>query len=306
MQDNRTILVVDDSADIHRVLRARLVKEQWETDSATSGAECLEKASANPPALILLDIDMPVMDGFETLRALKASPRTAATPVIVLSGSMEVADKVTGLDLGAVDYVGKPFDFYELVARVRAALRTQRLMEMLATRAQIDGLTGLWNRACFDARLAERLVEAERHERPLSLALGDIDKFKSINDSYGHPAGDTVLQGFAELMQRELRSIDAAFRFGGEEFAVIMPETDAAEARAALDRVRSRLSEARWPRHPERKVTVSFGVATRDGVASWDPSAWVEAADKALYRSKSGGRDRVTIAGERVAAAAAA
>lgn len=293
VETNPTILVVDDSVDIHRILRARLSKESLDIVSATGGAEGLELSRNIGPSLILLDLDMPGMDGFEVLRLLKDETQTSDIPVIVLSGSHDSQDKVMGLDLGAVDYVCKPFDFYELIARVRCALRTQRLLEMLAKRAQIDGLTGLWNRAHFDLRFAEYLSGAQRYQQPLTLAMCDVDKFKSINDNHGHPAGDAVLQGVAEQFVRELRKSDVAFRFGGEEFAIILPKTTVRDASVVIDRLRLALAARHWPRHPERRITASFGLTQRGVDGSWDPAAWIEAADRALYAAKEGGRNRI-------------
>lgn len=291
------VLTVDDSADIQALLRVRMAQEGLETRIAMNGQAGIDMAKKEWPSLILLDIDMPGMDGFEVLRALKAGDETAQIPVIVVSGASSASDKVMGLDLGAVDYVSKPFDNYELMARVRAALRTQRLMEMLARRAQIDGLTGLWNRAHFEKRAVETLSAAARSREPATLALCDLDKFKSINDTFGHPAGDAVLQVFADLLQRTVRASDAVFRFGGEEFAVLMARTSVQDAAAVLDRVRVALSELHWPRHPERKVTGSFGLSESEP-GSMDVRGLVARADKALYAAKEGGRNRVMIAGD--------
>ncbi|MGD9692521.1 MAG: diguanylate cyclase [Phycisphaerales bacterium] len=290
------VLTVDDSKDIQALLRLRLGQEGLEARTALDGPTGIELAKKERPALILLDIDMPGMDGFETLRALKGSDETSSIPVIVLSGEASASDKVMGLDLGAVDYVSKPFDNYELMARVRAALRTQRLMEMLARRAQIDGLTGLFNRAHFEKRVVEVLSQGARLAEQTALAICDVDKFKSINDTFGHPAGDAVLQGFAELMQQSVRSMDSVFRFGGEEFVVLMPKTPPEEAATVMERIRVALSECHWPRHPERVVTASFGIAIAE-IGVLDARAVLASADKALYAAKEGGRNRVVVAG---------
>lgn len=289
------VLVIDDSLDVHRLLRARLRTEGIEIVSTMSGAEGIEAARAESPALILLDLDMPDMDGFEVLRVLKSSEATLAVPVIVLSGLDSPEDKVTAFDLGAVDYVTKPFDLMELRVRVRSALNVHRLLQMLAERAHVDGLTGLWNRAHFDQRWAEEVSAARRHNRPLSLAMLDIDHFKAINDTFGHPAGDAMLRGFADMLLAECRQSDVACRFGGEEFALIMPETPPTDAALVCERVLKTLRELCWPRHPERFVTASAGVAGSVASISVSPQKWLEAADAALYKSKRAGRDRVTM-----------
>ena len=288
------ILVVDDSEDILRLLEARLTAEGCRVRTALNGQEGLEAALAEPPALILLDLRMPVMDGFETLRELKEHQSLMHTPVIVLSSSEDTSDKVTGLELGAVDYICKPFDAPELHARVRSALRVHKLLRLLAQRAQIDGLTGLWNRAYFDDRLHRELAAARRAGEPLSLAICDFDHFKFINDTYGHPAGDAVLEGFARILTSELRSSDVACRFGGEEFAMIFRETPAEEAARILERVRQRLERETWSAHPERRVTASFGLACYR-VGAVEPEELLLAADRAMYTAKQTGRNRVFV-----------
>ncbi len=286
------VLVIDDSPDVHRLLRARLRHEDLQFESASSGAEGLARAKACCPAVVLLDLDMPDMDGFEVLRKLKDGDLTVDTPVIVLSGLQTAHDKVTAFDLGAIDYITKPFNLTELRVRVRSALRLYQLMQMLAQRAQIDGLTGLWNRAYFDRRWSDEVASSTRHRRALSLALIDLDHFKSVNDTYGHPAGDAVLQGFARLLRRECRQEDVACRYGGEEFALIMPETAPAEAQQVCARVLAGLGAMEWQRHPERPVTASMGLAGCAPGGAIQSGPWVEIADRNLYAAKQGGRNR--------------
>jgi len=286
------ILIIDDAEDAHVLLRKKLGDEGYATISAYDGREGLAEARASEPALIILDLDMPTMDGFEVLRELKDDETLMHTPVIVLSGSSNSQDMITGLELGAVDFVSKPFDFAELRARVRSAIRIHKLMGMLAQRAQIDGLTGLWNRAYFDRQLATEISDCRRSGRPLTLAFCDLDRFKSINDSYGHPAGDAVLEGFGRILQSELRQHDLACRYGGEEFAIILRGTTAEEAESVLERVRVRLERQAWPLHPERAVTASFGLASWLGEGE-SAEGLVTRADAALYQAKSRGRNRV-------------
>ena len=286
-------LLIDDSPDVQRLLKMRLRTEGITVIGASTGAKGIEMALAEKPSVILLDIDMPGMDGFEVLRTLKNTDSTLNIPVIMLSGLHSAQDKVTAFDLGAVDFITKPFDVTELRVRVRSALRISQLLRMLAQRAQIDGLTGLYNRAHFDKRWVEEVASAERHKKPLSLAMFDLDKFKSINDFYGHPAGDAAIQGLAKLLQRESRQEDISCRYGGEEFVLVMPETTPDAAKALCERIRIALGKITWPRHPERKVTVSIGIAGSDGSCIIDAAKWVEAADSNLYAAKTNGRNRV-------------
>lgn len=290
------VLVIDDSPDVHRLLTARLRTENLTILCANSGMEGVKMALANPPDIVLLDIEMPEMDGFEVLRTLKDNASTVDVPVIVLSGHSTMQDKVTAFDLGAVDYVIKPFEPTELRVRVRAALRLARLVHMLAQRAQVDGLTGLWNRAFFDARCAECVSSNDRHSRALSLALLDADHFKSVNDTFGHPAGDLVLQGISDMLRKQCRTTDIPCRYGGEEFAILMPETSPEDARILCERVRQGIERIVWARHPERVVTVSIGLIGSATRCPLPAGKWVESADKALYAAKSQGRNRTVVA----------
>lgn len=289
------VLVIDDSADVHRLLKARLRHEELQLATATDGHEGVRAVRELKPAVVLLDLDMPGMDGFEVLRVLMDDPATVHIPVIVLSGLSSAQDKVTAFDLGASDYITKPFNLTELRVRVRSALRMHRLVQMLAQRAHIDGLTGLWNRTHFDRRLEDEVAGCVRHGRPLSVAFIDIDHFKAVNDAYGHPSGDAVLQGLARILQRESRQGDAACRYGGEEFVLILPDTAPADAAAHCERIRTNLEKTVWPRHPERPVTASFGIAGSVRPGPVPAEEWIEAADRSLYEAKSGGRNRVAV-----------
>tara|TARA_E500000318_G_scaffold14854_2_gene14691 strand:+ start:86572 stop:87534 length:963 start_codon:yes stop_codon:yes gene_type:complete len=293
------VLLVDDSQFVHRLLEARLRSESIVLSSAEDGKAGLEIAQRDEPSLILLDLDMPVMDGFETLRELKEDPRTRDIPVIVLSGMNSSQDKVAAFDLGAIDFVTKPFELTELRARVRSSLRMSELLRMLAQKAHIDGLSGLYNRQYFDEKLSSEFNRTLRHGQSLSIAMIDIDHFKSVNDTYGHPAGDAVISGVANLIMRETRSIDIACRYGGEEFAIIMPETDPNQAQLMCERIRQGCEHLAWSRHPARNITISVGVA---GTGNTDtvtitPEGWVEMADKNLYHAKQSGRNRVVTTG---------
>jgi diguanylate cyclase (GGDEF)-like protein len=205
-------------------------------------------------------------------------------------------DKVMAFDLGAMDYISKPFDLTELRVRIRSALRLDRLLRMLSERAHVDGLTGLLNRAHFDQRWPDVVEVAHRRSQPLALAMIDVDHFKSINDSFGHPAGDAVLQGISQEFQSLCRDTDVPCRYGGEELALIMVGTPIDKAQIVCERIREQIAALAWARHPERAVTVSIGIAGTTGPApEISPDAWLDAADKALYTSKQQGRNRITV-----------
>jgi diguanylate cyclase (GGDEF)-like protein len=235
---------------------------------------------------------MPGMDGFETLRELKEEPVTRNIPVIILSGQDTTQDKVTAFDLGAVDFVPKPFELTELRARIRSSLRISYLLRMLEQKAQIDGLSGLYNRSYFDSRWTEEYERCMRQANGLSLAVIDIDHFKSVNDTFGHPAGDAVISGISNIIQDHIRKCDIACRYGGEEFALILPDTDPMQAKLLCERIRSECESMVWSRHPDRKITVSIGIAGCSDGPTVQPLKWFEQADANLYQAKNSGRNK--------------
>lgn len=287
------VLLVDDSEFVHRLLSARLKSESIRLESAFDGKEGIEKAKKILPSLILLDLDMPVMDGFEALRHLMEEPTTRNIPVIVLSGNDTTQDKVTTFDLGAVDFISKPFELTELRARMRSSLRISSLMTMLEQRAQIDGLTGLYNRAYFDQRWEEEYERCVRHSKGLSIAMIDIDHFKSVNDKYGHPAGDAAISGVAQLIQNHIRKCDIACRYGGEEFTLILPETSPEQAMQLCERIRSECEAMHWPKHPDRRITISMGITGCVDGPTMQSKPWIERADQNLYKAKESGRNKI-------------
>ncbi len=290
------LLAIDDSELIHRLLRSRLASERLELHCAMSGRDGLRVARMLKPDVVLLDVDLGDMDGFDVLVSLKENPETQDIAVIFVSAGTDTASKVRGLDLGAVDFITKPFDIVELKARLRSALRVQHLIQMLAQRAQIDGLTGLWNRTYFDRRLNDEFSEAVRHGRPLSLMIVDIDNFKQTNDQYGHLFGDMVIERFAQILSSG-RASDVAARYGGEEFGIILPNIAAVEAAEVAERYRAQLEAITWSDHPGLVVTGSFGICDLDRLGTpTTVDRLFATADAALYRAKQDGRNRVVVA----------
>jgi len=296
----QTVLVIDDSEIVHAVIEQRLAPDGVRVVHALDSRSGLAAANADPPDLVLLDLDLPDMSGFEVCHALKESPVTRAIPVIFLTASTDVAAKVRGFDAGAVDYVSKDADPAEMRARVRAALRTKRFLDLLAARAEIDGLTGLWNRGYFDRRLEEEVAAARRYDRTVSLVLLDIDHFKRVNDERGHPTGDFVLQRIGELVLGAVRAVDSPCRYGGEEIAIVLPETSLVAAGTMSERMRAAIAELVFETDEGRfSTTASFGVASTELFgAAGDATAegLLRATDVALYRAKGEGRNRVAVA----------
>jgi len=287
------LLAIDDSELIHRLLKFRLQHERLEIHGAINAREGLAMARELQPDVILLDIDMEDMNGFDVLTTLKNDPLTQDIAVIFISGTEEAMDKVRALDQGAVDFVSKPFEVVELKARVRTAIRSQRLMKMLAQKAQIDGLTGLWNRAYMNQRLTAEVDEARRHGQALSMILCDIDRFKHHNDHFGHPFGDLVIERVAQILSSG-RSSDVACRYGGEEFCVLLPSTTAVKAEEVANRYREQIEHITWSDHPGLVVTTSFGV-TEFGPGRDTTESMLRAADAALYQAKQAGRNCVIV-----------
>lgn len=289
------LLAIDDSVLIHRLLKARLHHERLEIHNASSGSAGLSMARQLKPDVILLDVAMPGIDGFEVLEALKGEPELHDIPVIFLSGSADTEDKVRALEMGAIDFVSKPFEIIELKARVRAALRVSSLIKLLARRAQVDGLTGLWNRAYFDTRLSQEVAEARRYDRPIALMMLDIDHFKPLNDTYGHPFGDFVLEQLGRMLEQG-REGDIACRYGGEEFAIVMPTTTGEAGQTAAERVRRMIREKKWHDQPDLMVTASIGVADLSMCAEPTAERLLGLTDQALYAAKERGRDCAVLA----------
>jgi diguanylate cyclase (GGDEF)-like protein len=288
------LLLVDDCESVHGLLKVRLRGEDVEIQSALSGEAGIALARSWKPDLILLDVDMPNMDGFEVCKRLKSDTETMPATVMFLSASTTSEQKIMGLELGATDYIAKPFDPAELRARVRAALRTKYLFDLLAQRAMIDGLTGLWNRAYLDTRLVAETSLSRRTGYPLSCVLIDIDRFKQINDTYGHPFGDEVIRAVSQALQATVRNEDVVCRYGGEEFAVLAPNTEPEAARLLAERLRVAVSkQIVTHRGTEVSITCSIGVANMVGSP---PPSVIEQADQALYEAKRQGRNRVVEA----------
>ena|ERR1700733_8384608 len=299
----QSVLIIDDSPAIHTLLHARLRDEPVALQSANSGEEGLAMAASIMPDLILLDVDMPDPNGFEVCRRIKGDPKLAATPIIFLTGAATTEQKIQGLELGAMDYITKPFDPAELRARVRGALRLKFLMDLLTQKAQIDALSGLWNRRYFDQRLEAELSLAKRSKRPLAILMLDLDHFKSINDRYGHPMGDEVLRRIGAQLAASVRTEDIVCRYGGEEFAIVAPNISAGATQLA-ERLRSAIEQMSFSfGGHEVKVTVSIGAASCDETP--DPTL-LHQADAALYRAKQNGRNRVEYWSATNAPAAAA
>jgi len=252
-----TIAIVDDDGAIRRLVRLFLKRAGYETLECTTGGEAREALRTQAWDLAVLDRRLPDLDGVVLANELKSNPAFRARYVIMLTGEDEQEDKVEGLELGADDYITKPFQYPELLARIRAGKRIVDLQnELIEANKRLellsitDGLTKLYNHRYFQDELARAFDESLRYQRPLSLAIIDIDFFKKVNDTYGHAVGDEVLRHVSALFRDSIRSTDLAARYGGEEFAVMMPETELDDAIAFAEKIRSLIESTPIPRSP--------------------------------------------------------
>ena len=259
---------------------------------------------ADPPDLVLLDMILPDMDGLEVLRIIKARPEDQFIPVIILSVRSDLDSKVTGLRIGADDFLAKPFAEAEILARCAAMLRIKTLQDQLrrtqrklAEQAITDELTGLKNRRAFDERIQEEFRRAQRYADPVSLIMLDLDNFKLVNDRYGHPFGDVVLAGAAHEIRASVRDPDICARYGGEEFAVILPKTHLSGALSVAERVWKQLGAREYasPSGTPIHVTASLGVAFYPSKDITAPELLLRFADEALYQSKRAGRNTICL-----------
>lgn len=296
-----TILVADDSPANIGFLEM-ILGGDYNLLFAVNGEDAVELALAETPDLILLDVVMPNMDGYEACRVLKADRRTADIPVIFVTALAQEGDETRGLELGAIDFISKPISPAVVRARVRNHLELKRQRDILTGLSFMDGLTGIANRRRFDLVLDTEWRRCTRNCAPLSLLMMDIDFFKPFNDAEGHLAGDDCLRKVATALTGVvLRPGDLLARYGGEEFVCVLSETDGAGARMVAERSQAVLAELALP-HPRSAVapvvTLSLGIATAFPSAKTEPASLIQAADAALYAAKSAGRNRVVFSGE--------
>ena len=294
-QDQRpVILIVDDEKSNLKILYD-LLRNEVKVILAKEGKQALHKARTQKPDLILLDVIMPQMDGFEVIRALKQDSETSSIPVIFISSLNDVSNEGTGFELGACDYIHKPFHRDIVRARVRLHLKLQQQRLLLEQWANIDPLTSIANRRKFDERLQTDWQHCLEQNLPLSLVMIDIDYFKQYNDSFGHAAGDTVLEQVATTLANNLDpETDLVARYGGEEFVLILPGQSAAEARQKAEVCWQAIKALRIPHQREddiKWVTVSMGGIAGHPHCDRTPFDALDAADNMLYEAKNKGRN---------------
>jgi len=311
------VLIADDDRGIIERVRTGLSEQGYRFLEVADGSQVLTALREHRPDLLLMDVEMPGLGGVEVCRIVKANPSFGFVPIILMTAARR-GGKVEGLELGADDYLLKPFDMMELSARVKSMLRLKGLQDVLVeknreldrmnkaledqrrqleTLSRTDGLTGLLNRRHFDERLESEFARSQRYHSPLSCLLLDIDHFKNVNDSYGHPFGDVVIQQVSEATRKVLRDVDLLARYGGEELVALLPETSLEEAKRAAERVRLGVEglalRSTGSNATQVNCTASIGISTFPSPGIDSPHTLIRLADQGLYQAKQSGRNRV-------------
>jgi two-component system, cell cycle response regulator len=300
------ILVVEDDKMQAGITKSYLEASGYDVILAEDGKSAIKIAKTTMLDIILLDLVLPDMDGNEVSRWLKLDEETKGVPIIMLTAKTSTLGKVNGLRAGADDYLSKPYNENELTARINASLRTKALQDELKEKnrkleellakvellAITDHLTGLFNRRHFELLVENEFNPTQRYKTPTSCLMADVDYFKSINDEYGHRAGDMVLKELAEIIKACLRNVDTIARWGGEEFVILLPRTNREDASSTASRILSAVS-GRMFSGIKRPITISIGGATIPHPSIDSAEKFIDASDNALYKAKAGGRNRI-------------
>ncbi len=305
------ILYIEDSEAQGTITKKFLEDGGYEVTWVHEGMSAFRVAKTQPVDVILLDRVLPDMDGSRVCGWLKQNERTRGIPIIMLTAMNTTAQKVQGLEAGADDYLAKPYEEIELSARVYAALRTKNLREELSRKNDelqmmikkvealsiTDALTGLFNRRRFEEALDSEFNKASRYKLPLSCMMVDIDHFKDVNDTYGHPVGDAVIKDIALILKQSVRGVDMLSRWGGEEFIVLAPMTPKEDVMYLARRILKTVADHVFAGMGDKRVTISIGIADLSSPGSDAACRLVQAADNALYAAKDKGRNRIETAG---------
>ena len=285
------VLIVDDDPFSARLIHGCLRDAGFLSSYCCDANEALNIVITELPDLIVLDVAMPGMDGFNLCRRVRAHPALQFTPVIFVTRKGDLEQRVKGLEVGGNDYIAKPFEPQELVARVRSHLVRLAELRSMAVR---DGLTRCFNHKYFKMRLEQETARALRYEEPLTIAMLDVDHFKQVNDRHGHPTGDEVLRHLANVVMATVRSTDVVARYGGEEFGLLFVQSGLPEASIIANRIRERVAMSVFSAE-EISVSISVSIGLAQYAAKEEVASLIRRADTALYRAKSAGRNQVAV-----------
>ena len=305
------ILVVEDEANSRLLLKTYLTSEGYEVKTARSGEEALDIVAESQPSVIILDIILPGINGYDVCKRLKHSIVTNFIPVILVTALRGNDEHIQGIEAGADDFISKPFNRVELLTRIKSLLRIKALNDALEQKieelekartklrklAVTDGLTGLFNYRAFRRQLHLEIQRSKRFNLPVTLLMMDIDFFKEYNDRFGHPNGDRVLQRFAQILYNNVREVDCLARYGGEEFALILPGTEKKSAKIAAEKLRRLIEQTPFPMEkklPKGRVTMSIGGASYPEDTQ-EEEELIRLSDQALYKAKNSGRNRTVL-----------
>jgi len=296
------ILVVDDIPANVEILSIHLHDEGYEVVEALSGKQALSilhlsnEDGEEEIDLILLDVMMPIMSGLEVLAQIKKDPQTQNIPVILVTANADEHNVAEGLDMGAFDYIIKPYSLLVLLARVRTALREKERQDLLEKWATTDPLTEHFNRRHFFEMAHRELDRSYRLHSPLSFIMLDIDNFKKVNDQYGHLVGDMVLVRLAKILRQQLRSVDLCCRYGGEEFVLCLPDTHLEGAKDVAERIRLAILQETIRSNDDLPLSISISLGVADSQDDQSVEGILKRADAALYQAKDGGRNQTRLA----------
>jgi diguanylate cyclase (GGDEF)-like protein len=301
------ILLVEDNRTEAELTKGFLEKYGYQVTWVETGMAALKIAKTEPVDIVLLDLLLPDINGTEVCRWLKGNEDTRGIPIIMLTIKSSTEDKITGLQIGADDYLPKPYDEVELNARIYASLRAKVLQDELRSKnralqeilkrvevlAVSDPLTELYNRRQIEVIVEREFVRTKRYGSPLTCMMIDVDNFKKANEEFGHKAGDMVLRELSEIIKSNIREVDTPARWGGEEFLLLMPETDKEKAMQPATRILERTAAYTFPKMPKGRITVSIGVAQAPASNIESAEQLIDASDLAMYEAKRLGRNRI-------------
>lgn len=297
------ILIIDDDNDFVNMMQLMLSLNHFVVETAHSGEEGLRKIVEHTDIdVVILDVMMPEMSGFEVCKEIRKSKESTKLPVILLTAKGEKDDIIEGINCGANDYITKPFESEILVAKINSLIKLKELQDELENKNKLlenlaitDGLTGVYNYRYFYQKLNEEFERAKRYETPLACIMMDIDYFKSINDRYGHMVGDSVLVGLASIISENIRKNDIFARYGGEEFVLLLPHTSENGAYNEAERIRKSVENCQFSNLDKGEVKISLGICNYSPEYIVTAEDLLRCADIALYDAKKNGRNRTEV-----------